>query len=495
MNGKATAIFAAFLVIIALPFEGRAQNVYKSVGEYLESLDGQPVSVIESKVDRLIGAAGDSSAMAKTAALCYDRYLRSPIMGYESVSLHIADNYFLNRKLAWPVEGGLTMLELFAEFNRNSMIGCRAPALAATDPDGRTVTIPDSKAVYKAIYFYDTQCTQCKVQTPLLKRYLKSYSGEPLVFYAFNTQADSSSWLAAAAAFDSLKGPQTEIVNAWDPNDSCDFHRLYGVLSTPQLYLVDRQNAIVGRHLDATALEQLLSSLQAQSKQEEAFFDQYFSSIGDSDEDMNKSIDDFYIRTAGDSTLFCNTFYDLYRYLKSRNYYSEQCGAVYLAEKYIIGKPEMWPQDIVQQCTEAVSLFRRNPLGETPSDLFLQDARGRNRRMLENDGKSAVLFFYDLDCPVCKAATEEMKSMRRLMRKKGVKVVSIYIGSDAARFKKESRSLPFSWTKLWDGNGYSQMHDKYNLSALPAIYLLDKDKKVIAKEINPINLKRLIEKL
>ena len=495
MNRKATASFAAFIFILTLALPLGAQNVYKSAEDYLKSLDGQPVRVIEEKVDRLIGASGDSSSMAKTAAFCYERYIKSQIMGYEAVSLHIADKYFISHKLAWPVEGGLTMVELFAEFNRHSIIGCRAPSLEVIDSRGQWQSIPGKQADYKILYFYDTDCKQCKVQTPLLKQFLKS-SEVPLAFYAFNTQADSAAWLRASASFDSCSSPDIRIVNVWDPSDSSDYHRLYGVLSTPQTYLLDRQNTIVGRRLDANALKILLASLLEREKQDEDFFAKYFSTLGDMDDaGIREAVDAFYPRTESDSSLFCSTYYSLYRYLKSQGDYSLQKGAVYLAETYILGKPEMWPQDIVQQCTEAVGLFNRNPLGQPAEDLFLQDQRGRSVNLLKGNAKHTVIYFFNLDCPVCEASTVDIKGMSRLMRKKGVKVVAVYTGSDGSRFKKYCRRLPRSWTKLWDAGHYSQMNDKYNLTAVPAIYLLDNGKNVVAKEINTVSLKRLVAEL
>jgi peroxiredoxin len=496
MTRNATTVFFSVLLFILAPaFPVGAQNVYRTAEDYLKTLDGQSVQAIEGKVDRLIGASGDSTSMAKTAAFCYERYLRSQIMGYEAVSLHIADKYFISHKLSWPVEGGLTMVELFAEFNRNSMIGCRAPSLLADDSRSQMQSIPGQQSDYKVLYFYDTDCKQCKVQTPLLKQFLKS-TGTALTFYAFNTQADSSAWLSAAASFDSCSSPKVTVVNVWDPSDSSDYQRLYGVLSTPQTYLIDRRNTIVGRRLDAKSLEFLLATQIDREKQDEDFFAKYFSTLGEmEDEGMKEAVDAFYPRTESDSSLFCSTYYSLYRYLKSRKDYSLQKGAAYLAETYIVGKPEMWPQDIVQQCSEAVNLFNRNPLGEPAQDLFLQDSRGRSVNLLKGNAKHTVIYFYSPDCPVCEASTADIKAMSSLLHKKGVRVVAVYTGTDGLRFKKNCRKLPLSWTKLWDGGHYSQMHDKYNLTAVPAIYLLDKDKNVVAKEINPINLKKLIEEL
>ncbi|MCI2082231.1 MAG: redoxin domain-containing protein [Bacteroidales bacterium] len=496
MKKFATVIFAAAILLAAATVQSAAQNIYKGVGNYLRSLDGNEVPTIEAKVDRLVGACMDSTEAAKTAAFCYDYYLRSPIMGYESVALYIADNYFLNGKYEWPAAGGLVMLKLFAEFNRNSMIGCRAPVLKVFDINGKMLDMPDGKSVYKAAYFYDTGCSECKIQTPLLIKYLKSYSGIPLVFYAFYTQADSLSWKKAAAEFDSIANYYVTVVNVWDPNENSDFHKQYSVLSTPQLFLIDRQNTVVGRKLDCTALEQLIAKLDAKNREDEDFFMRFFDALKPLDDTIvNEAVDAFYEKTSPDSALFCNTFYELYRFMKDSNDYEIQKGAVYLAEKYIIGKSGMWPEDIVGQCSEAVELFKRNPLGETAQNLFLQDARGRNTTLLKGKAKAKAVYFFDFNCPVCEASTEDMKAMDNLFKKKGVQVTVVYVGTESKRFRKYAKNLPRKWRILHDGSGYSQMYEKYNLTSVPAIYLLEGNNEVMAKEINTTTLKKLVEGL
>jgi len=39
------------------------------------------------------------------------------------------------------------------------------------------------------------------------------------------------------------------------------------------------------------------------------------------------------------------------------------------------------------------------------------------------------------------------------------------------------------WLNVWEPFGYSQFRDKYDISSSPVLYLLDKDKKIIAKNI------------
>ena len=93
-------------------------------------------------------------------------------------------------------------------------------------------------------------------QTPLLVSILKEYSGTaPLSFYAVYTQSDKAAWAKYAIShFGGIENPQVRVYNLWDPEGVSEFHKKYSVLSTPSLLLLDADNRIIGRRLDAAAL-------------------------------------------------------------------------------------------------------------------------------------------------------------------------------------------------------------------------------------------------
>ena len=63
--------------------------------------------------------------------------------------------------------------------------------------------------------------------------------------------------------YDVMEHPYKQLI-VWDPEAESSYHLLYGVLSTPKLFLIDRHGVIVGRNLDAGSLRQLLDSFSAE---------------------------------------------------------------------------------------------------------------------------------------------------------------------------------------------------------------------------------------
>jgi len=54
-------------------------------------------------------------------------------------------------------------------------------------------------------------------------------------------------------------------INAWDPDKSTDYRRLYDVYMTPVVYLLDEHKKIIAKKLDVKQLDTFLKHLQKKS--------------------------------------------------------------------------------------------------------------------------------------------------------------------------------------------------------------------------------------
>ncbi|MCF0177238.1 MAG: redoxin domain-containing protein, partial [Bacteroidales bacterium] len=239
-----------------------AQQIYSSVRSYLDGIVTLPIDSIIHKCDLLIAEGENAENQSKIAGLIFDYFTSSPIMGADGVAVHIADNYFLNKKLSWPNASSYPALFTFAEFNRESLIGNRAPSLDIEDIDGNSLSIPKGEKGLSLLYFFDDHCASCAKETPAIASFLQHYDGaQPLTLYAVYTQSDKESWKKYADLhFNSITNPQVRVYNLWDPEATSSFHMKYGVLSTPRLFLVDQENRIVGRMLDSKAIVTMIEN-------------------------------------------------------------------------------------------------------------------------------------------------------------------------------------------------------------------------------------------
>ena len=226
------------------------------LSEFLEVLTPQVQRVKEGECDFLIESTEDSLLRQRIALKIYDFYITSHVMGDEAVAIHVFDKWFADGKVAMLSDIDLMNARIFADFNRNSLLGCTAPRLSLLNMGGGIEQAPAEGRI-SVLFFYDTGCTKCKVETILMKQLLQSgkYSFD---FFAIYTGASRPEWETFIEKNYSFETPGVTVHHLWDPDLNSDYHRLYGVLQTPRIFMVAPDGEIIGRGLDTEATIKLL---------------------------------------------------------------------------------------------------------------------------------------------------------------------------------------------------------------------------------------------
>ncbi len=114
----------------------------------------------------------------------------------------------------------------------------------------------------------------------------------------------------------------------------------------------------------------------------------------------------------------------------------------------------------------------------------------------EQATKYTILWFWEPDCSHCREATPKFSKAydEEKLKDLDVTVIPVYMQRNINEWDKYTKHLNtwldfvtkhnmLKWTNVWEPFGYSHYRDKYNISSSPVLYLLDKDKKIIAKRI------------
>ena len=484
-----------FLSLLALA-AATAQE-HASVTAYLQTLLEEPVDTINVRVDRLIDSVGRQhpELQSKVAGMAFDYFTASPVMGHEAVAIHIADNWFLNRRLKLENEELFPVIATYAEFNRSSLVGCPAPELEMEDIRGIPVQVRETATDCNILFFYDTECSTCRREAPLLADLLRNYHGETLTLFAIYTQSDRQAWESyVQETFADIDNPDVNVVHLWDPEAATGFHKKYAVLSTPMMFLTDSQNIIVGRGLDCDALAQMLDIRNAQSLQYKKLFDTVFGQFDPlTYQHVEGLIDAFHERTAFNPQLHSELFLQLFNYLRSSDSFSKQQGALYLAERYIAADPDSWSPEFLNRTVHALAQARLNPVGEKATNLVLQNKCGKAKPLFDGKHYGTLVFFHLIDCQQCQREMAELKKLKPDLYDADIQVVMVYVGDEQDRWKQFVRKQGITrWKFLNDFEDVSQMRQLYDLEFVPHLYLLDENGVVIAKDIQVSELKELL---
>jgi len=166
----------------------------------------------------------------------------------------------------------------------------------------------------------------------------------------------------------------------------------------------------------------------------------------------------------------------------------------YIGENYILTEPTRWnDKAFVEKVRSRVAKAKLNPIGEKATNLLLQNPEGKKIDLYSIRANYTVLFFYNPECEACKPVSSALSDFSKKYRAKGVEVFAVYMDQKKEVWETAIATKGQNWINGYDPNGSAKIEDKYDIYALPMIYLLDKDKKVIGREVPVEKLKNMIK--
>jgi thiol-disulfide isomerase/thioredoxin len=132
-----------------------------------------------------------------------------------------------------------------------------------------------------------------------------------------------------------------------------------------------------------------------------------------------------------------------------------------------------------------LELARKNRIGEKAADFTYTPANGKSGTLHAIRSDYTLLFFYNPGCHACKEIMEQLTSSLRinyLIQEKKLTILAVYPDEDLAEWKIYLPEVPEAWINAYDKGARLQNEEIYDLKAIPTLYLLDKDKKVILKD-------------
>ena len=137
-----------------------------------------------------------------------------------------------------------------------------------------------------------------------------------------------------------------------------------------------------------------------------------------------------------------------------------------------------------------------NPRGSEAPDFAFRDLKGRTLRLSDVKADHIILFFSNPGCKACKDIEDELKApvyMEDAVKSGKIAVVSIYIDGEIDKWKAYAPSYPDYWVAGYDAAGLIRSETLYEVRAIPSLYLLDKDRRIVLKDAPTTRALRYIE--
>lgn len=169
---------------------------------------------------------------------------------------------------------------------------------------------------------------------------------------------------------------------------------------------------------------------------------------------------------------------------------------VELSDRYYSTGKAFWADStILSNVLKEANKSRYNLIGMQARNMPLVKHDGTPFHLYDIKSKYTLLYFYEPSCGHCKVATPKLyNNVYQQYKNKGLEVVAVYLMTDKKEwddFLNEHKMT--QWINAWDPNRDSYYWQFFDTSTTPSEYLLDANKKIIAKRFGVESLGRIID--
>lgn len=139
-----------------------------------------------------------------------------------------------------------------------------------------------------------------------------------------------------------------------------------------------------------------------------------------------------------------------------------------------------------------MELIMKLAMGKTAPDFSVEDINGKLISLSEINSEKTILVFWASWCPHCIEIMPVLQEFYNSNTRDKLEIIAISVDSEEADFLSEVND--YNWINIaelmgWDGPTVLE----YGIHATPTIFILDKNKKILAKPTNKVSLRKELE--
>ncbi len=168
---------------------------------------------------------------------------------------------------------------------------------------------------------------------------------------------------------------------------------------------------------------------------------------------------------------------------------------VHMAKKYYTLETAYWVDETqLFKIQQRAKVLEPILLGKQVRNLTLADSANKYQSLYNVNADYTVLYFWDPDCGHCKKVTPVLKTLYEKVQKDGLQIYAVCTEVEIDKWKDYIKENELEWINVADPELKNNFRYEFDITSTPQIFLLDKDKKILAKRIEVETLKQILEK-
>ncbi len=224
--------------------------------------------------------------------------------------------------------------------------------------------------------------------------------------------------------------------------------------------------------------------------------DKYFRELVSPDPDsIEKEVDHMLLYSRVSKPMFQYLMVYFVQKYVTPQYMGQDAVFVHLFDKYInAGETEFFTEKYRKYLNDRAYSIMANLIGRPAANLEMVDTTGALRPLYGVIADYTIVCFWDPTCSHCKEVVPRLDSMYKAKwQKEGVKIYGVLVDGGQPAWIQFIKDHNLSgWTHVYETKEHEQATEKagepgfrqlYDVYQTPTIYLLDKDKRIIAKKL------------
>lgn len=141
--------------------------------------------------------------------------------------------------------------------------------------------------------------------------------------------------------------------------------------------------------------------------------------------------------------------------------------------------------DVRTACRHELQMCRTNPFGSQAPDFKFSRIDGSKSHLYAVNAEYTMLFFSNPGCESCKQIIHDVMSRQYVesyIASGRLAIVNIYVDEEIKAWREYHHNYPRSWINGYDHTFSLRDSWKYDIRAIPSLYLLDSGKRVLMKD-------------
>ncbi|MCX6282278.1 MAG: TlpA disulfide reductase family protein [Bacteroidetes bacterium] len=150
----------------------------------------------------------------------------------------------------------------------------------------------------------------------------------------------------------------------------------------------------------------------------------------------------------------------------------------------------------VQTIKKRIDVLKAVQIGQVAPDFTMNDTTGKPFTLSSLKGKLLLVDFWASWCGPCRGENPNVVSAYKAYNKKGFDVLGVSFDKDHAKWVKAIKDDGLTWNHVSDLQGWGNAAGKiYGVMSIPANVLLDKDMKIIGRNLRGEDLTKKLTEL